>query len=179
LKPWRTVERSTIIKNRWLTVENHTVELPDGRQIKDWQWVIVPDYVNVLVVTPESNFLIFRQTKYAANGISLAPVGGIINDGEKPLDAAKRELLEEMGYVSNDWLFLGKFATDANRGVGIGYLYLAHNAVYVGKAESDDLEEQELIELSKEQLRVAVLSGEFKVMSWVATVGLALASLNQ
>jgi ADP-ribose pyrophosphatase len=178
MKPWKTIKRDTILHNRWLTVENHTVELPDGRQIEGWQWVVVPDYINVLALTPEEKFICFRQTKYAVTDTSLAPVGGIIEDGEAPLEAAKRELREELGYEAEDWIFLGKYATEANRGVGVGYIYLARNAIFVGKRSSDDLEEQELVELCVDEMRSALVMGEFKVISWAATVGLALAYLK-
>ena len=174
MKPWKTLTRRTLIQNRRLTVESHAVELPDGRQINDWQWVIVPDYVNVMVLTPEHEFLCFRQTKYAVDGTSLAPVGGVIDEGESPLEAARRELREEMGYQSDEWISLGKYATDANRGVGVGYLFLALEATYIGRTTSDELEEQELVRFSESGLRKALLAGEFKVMSWAANVGLAL-----
>lgn len=177
MKPWRTLERVPVIRGRWLTVENHTIELPDGQQIRDWQWVIVPDYVNVLVMTPEDEFLVFRQTKYAVDALTLAPVGGMIDAGEDPLGAARRELREELGYEAPVWVPLGKYATDANRGVGVGYLFLAREAVFVAKSASDDLEAQEILRLTRTELRDAYLAGEFKVMSWSATVGLALAYL--
>ena len=80
---WKTLERKIILKqDKWLTVENHTVEVPDGRIIPDWPWVITPDYINVLAVTDEGKFLCFRQEKYGLVGASLAPVGGYIETGK-------------------------------------------------------------------------------------------------
>ena len=64
MKPWKTKTRKTILDQRpWLVVENHTVELPDGRLIPDWPWIITPDYVNVVAVTEDERFLCFRQVK--------------------------------------------------------------------------------------------------------------------
>ena len=107
-----------------------------------------------MAVDEQERFLVFEQTKYASPGITLAPVGGYIQPGEAPLDAAKRELLEEMGCRSDNWIDLGCFATDANRGNGKGYYFLAKNAQKVDQtAVSDDLEEQELLILSASNCR--------------------------
>ena len=157
LKLWKTISRETILDTgKFLKVENHVVELPDGRIIDDWKWVIIPDYVNVVAVTHEGKFVCFRQVKYAVKGTSLAVVGGIIEQGEVPLQAAKRELLEETGYAADSWLPLGEYPVDANRGAGVGHFYLAMNAMKISDPNSDDLEEQELLLLRREEIRDAL-----------------------
>ena len=85
----------------WLMVEHHTVELPTGRIISNWQWVVTPDYVNVVAVTDEETFLCFRQVKYGVDGDTLAIVGGYLNDGELPLVllAAVKSVPEMAGVV--------------------------------------------------------------------------------
>ena len=62
----------------------------------------------------------------------------MLEAGEDPLVAAKREVLEECGYASADadWHYLGAGVPDANRGCGLGHMYLATNARFVGKADS-------------------------------------------
>jgi ADP-ribose pyrophosphatase len=173
--PWKTVSRQVILSQPpFLVVENHTVELPDGRIIPEWSWVITPDYINVVVMTEEGLFLCFRQTKYAVDGTSLAPVGGYLESGEEPLTAAQRELLEETGYTATDWIDLGSYAVDGNRGSGNGHLFLARNARRVTEISADDLEEQELLLLSRDQVVEAIICGEFKVMSWATAMALAL-----
>ncbi len=108
MKSFRTLSRKTILdRGRFLLVEEHEIELPDGRRIPDWTWIVTPDFVNVIPITDEGDVLCFRQTKYAVEGVSLAPVGGFIDPGEDPLTAAKRELLEETGYEAEDWTSLG------------------------------------------------------------------------
>ena len=119
MQQWKTLSRHVVLEHsKYLTVENHEVELPDGRVIPDWPWIITPDFVNVLAVTDEGKFVCFRQTKYAVDGTSLAPVGGYMEPGEDPLAAAKRELLEEAGCEASDWTDLGQYRVDSNRGAG-------------------------------------------------------------
>eukprot|EP00823_Brevimastigomonas_motovehiculus_P006845 TRINITY_DN57_c8_g1_i1.p1 TRINITY_DN57_c8_g1~~TRINITY_DN57_c8_g1_i1.p1 ORF type:complete len:296 (-),score=77.78 TRINITY_DN57_c8_g1_i1:318-1205(-) len=181
LQIWRTVEKKTIHKSgKWLTLESHKVELTDTKKtvIPEWAWINSMDFINVACVTKDHQWVVFNQTKYGV-GVSLhsntlAPVGGYLNEGENPLEAAKRELKEESGYVSNNWVKLHTGIPDANRGAGIGYLFLALDAEFAGKSESDDLEEQQTMLLSTDDIEHAVMLERFKVHSWSLTMAMSL-----
>jgi ADP-ribose pyrophosphatase len=180
MQSWKTLSRRTLVQcGKYLTVESHTVQLPDGRIIEDWPYAIGPDFINVLPVTVEGQFLCFRQPKYALEGLSLAPVGGYIDPGEDPLHAAQRELREEMGYEAAEWIPLGSYRVCANRGFATGHLFLALDAHHVGEPHSDDLEEQELLYLSQAEVEDALSRGEFKALAWAANVALALQHLSK
>lgn len=179
LRAWETISRKTILRHsKFLTVESHAIKLPDGQIIPDWPWLIIPSAAIVLAVTDDRKFLCFRQTKYAVEGTSLAPVGGMLEPNEAPLDAAKRELLEEMGYEASDWVDLGSYILDPNRGIATMYLFLALNARQVAKPNSDDLEDQELLFLSRNEMENALKTGEFKILAWSAVVAMSLNYLN-
>jgi ADP-ribose pyrophosphatase len=106
-------------------------------------------------------------------------VGGYLEPGEDPLAAAKRELLEEMGYEAPDWTLLGRYVVDGNRGAGNACFYLARGARKVAEANADDLEEQELLMLTRGEVEAALLAGEFKVMSWAAVMAMALLEMRR
>lgn len=175
MQPWKTVSRKVLLAHsKYLTVEEHTVQLPDGRIISDWPWVVTPDFINVVAVTGDGQFLFFRQTKYSVAGVSLAAVGGFLEPGEDPFVGAQRELLEETGYAAPDWTFMGRYSVDGNRGAGNAHFYLAQNAQRVAEIDADDLEEQELLLLSRAEVEAALDAGEFKLLPWTAVVALAL-----
>ncbi len=175
MQPWKTISRRPILQHsRYLSVEEHAVQLPDGRVIPDWPWMITPDYVNVAAITSDQHFICFRQTKYAVEGTSLAPVGGYLEPGEDPLAAAQRELLEESGYVAADWVDLGRYAVDGNRGCGTAHLFLARRAQEAGQPTADDLEEMQMLLLSRTEVESALRAGEFRLLSWALNMALAL-----
>ena len=172
---WIVHQRRTVLQQeRYLTVEYHDLELPDGTRIREWPWVITPDFVNVAALTTDGQFICFRQTKYAVDGLSLAPVGGYLEPGEDPLAAAQRELREETGYSAPDWTPLGSYAVDGTRGAGNAHLFLARNATFAGSVDSDDLEEMALVLLSRAEVALGLRNGAFKVLPWATVMALAL-----
>jgi ADP-ribose pyrophosphatase len=180
MHPWRKHNTRRVLDyGKWLVVEDHTVELPDGRVIPGWPWVITPDYINVLAETVDGHFLCFEQGKYGIEGLSYAPVGGYCEPGESPLETARRELREETGYEASQWISLGTYRVDPNRGICLGSLFLARGAGPTGAIMSDDLEEQRLLVLTRQELELALDKGRFKVLAWMANIVLALRWLDR
>lgn len=179
MQAWKTLNKRTVLENgKWVTVEYRTLELPNGQVIEDWAWIILPEYVNVVAVTEVGRFLCFEQVKYAVDGVALAPVGGYLEPGENPLVAAQRELQEETGYTAQEWINLGTYAVDGNRGAGMAHLFLAKGAIKTHAIHADDLEEQKLVLLDRPEVEAALRAGAFKVLAWSAVVALALLQMK-
>ena len=108
-------EPQCLLDSKWMRVSLHHVQFPGSDTIyDDWMWIDYHDRINVLVEDgtnggEEPRFLVFEQTKYALEGRnSLAIIGGIIEAGEEPEAAAKREVEEEMdGLICEEFHFLG------------------------------------------------------------------------
>jgi len=179
MKAWKLHDRRMILDHgKFLRVEEHHLELPDGRVIPDWPWVITPDYVNVVAMTGDGLILGFWQEKYAADGLSIAPVGGYIDEGEDPLTAAKRELLEETGYAADIWQSLGAFPCDSNRGCGTAHFFIAKGARRASEPVVDDLEEMAFTLFTLQEIEEALDKGRIKPLPWMAVFALALHSLR-
>ena len=180
MQSWKTLRRERILDfNKFLKIEKHTVELPDGRVIEDWPWIDSPDFVLVLPVTDRNTILLFQQVKYAVDGMSFAPVGGYLESNENPLEAAKRELKEEMGCETPDWISFGSYPVNGNHGGGKGNLFLAMNVRKTAEPIVDDLEEMQLKELTFGEVENLVLSGEIKAQGWLAVVAVGLLMLKK
>ena len=179
MQSWATLSKRTILdRGKFLAVEEHEVKLPDGTVISDWAWVITPEYVNILPVTEDGDFICLKQVKFAINELSLATVGGYVESGEDSLLAAQRELREETGYEADDWTNLGSYIADANRGGGKAHLFLARGARQVCAPDPDDLGEQDVVHLSYADIKSALLRGEFRVLGWTTLVALSLQHID-
>jgi 8-oxo-dGTP pyrophosphatase MutT (NUDIX family) len=97
----RTLSRKVIFDTRFARCELHKVRTEDGSAtINDWLWFDEKDAVNVVVKDLNGKLIFMRQKKYGLTGTTLSPVGGMIDDGETAFEAAKREVLEELGMGS-------------------------------------------------------------------------------
>lgn len=102
----------------------------------------------------------------------------MLEPNETPIEAAKRELLEEMGCEASEWVSLGSHILDPNRGIATMHLFLALHARRVAEPDSDDLEDQEILYLSRDEIENTLNAGEFKVLAWSAVVAMSLNYLN-
>lgn len=182
-----TAARKCLLQTPRLRVDYHTRQLepkkPGGRgaTIDDWLWLEYGDRVNVLVQLASGEFQLFSQTKYALEGESLAVVGGFIEPGETPTEAAHREVLEEMQLVCRETSYLGRFRTDVNRGMGWvnGLLVQGCDRAPASMLRaSDDQEQQQPIQMSLTELKTAALKARFVEVQWSNTVALGLLKLG-
>lgn len=166
---WRTLRRDVVFAGgpvREVSVE--AVQLPDGRTIDDYYVVRLPDYVLVYAETPDGRVPLFRQYRHGPRRECLTFPGGAIEAGEAAIDAARRELLEELGLASDDWRSLGAFVTNANQGCNTVYLFHARGCQPVTMPQSDDLEEATVEYFDAESLLSADRLQEVGLTSHVA-----------
>lgn len=174
-RPWRTLDRREVLSVPGrLTVAVETVELPDGKVIDDYWQVTAQPYVVVFAETVDAKVICLRQYRHGPRRVNLELVAGQIEDGEDPLQAAQRELLEEAGYRSAAWEPLGAYVASASQGSGTAHYFRARAAVKVQAPASGDLEEGELLLLTREELVAELRQGAFATADNVTGLALGL-----
>jgi len=112
-----------------MNVREDTVQLPDGSILDEYYVVEYPDWACVLCLDESGHVILTEQYRHGTQRVCLELPAGVIEEDEAPEDAAKRELLEETGYRSSDWTFLGRCAPNPGKDTSYAYLFLARNAV--------------------------------------------------
>jgi len=99
---------------------------------------------------------------------------GRVEGTETPLETARRELLEETGYQSDDWELLGSCVRSTNQHIATEYVFRPRNAVKTQEPCSGDLEDARVELLTRCALIEAVRSGEVKSAPVLAAIALML-----
>jgi ADP-ribose pyrophosphatase len=133
---WRRL-RSRPLSAGYIQLDEDVVQLPDGRELV-YEVVRARGYACACPITADGLVALVRQYRYPLNQILCELPAGAIEPGESPLEAAKRETAEEVGFASDDWIELGSFWTMPGRSDERGHLFLARAATSIGRPEADE-----------------------------------------
>lgn len=128
-----------------------------------FEYVVLPDSVRVVGVTKDKKILSIKETSFSHDDSFYSLPGGIIDEGESPLVAAKRELEEETGYSSDDlelWFDNNYAQTIISR----KYFFIARNCVKKGEQKLDSSENIEIEELILDEFLERAMSDNFRQM---------------
>jgi len=179
VKPWKILKSETVYScPPYVTVDSHTVELPDGRAISPYFRIHLRSWVVMVAVTPEREVIVNRQYRHGFERVCLMLPGGLLEPGEDAMEAARRELLEETGYVSEHWQSLGSYVPNSNYRCGEAQFFLATDARKIAEPNDGDLEETENVLIPYDELVRLSQTGAVPSMSSVAALLLAGLKLN-
>lgn len=179
-EPWQVMAaREVYSATPWISVVKQQVRLPDGRVIDDYHQIELPDCIIVFAETEDNRVVVERSYRHGPGAVILALPAGLIDRNEDPLDAARRELLEETGYASEEWQALGRYVVHGNYGCGHAHLFHARQARLITKPNPDDLEDMEVVLMQLSALIDAISTGEVCTMGTMATIALATNPLVQ
>lgn len=165
---WKKLSSEYLIERPWLTARRDKVQLPDGRIIDEYYVLEYPTWVNVIAVTKEGQLILVRQYRHALGRTNFEIVAGVVEEGEPPLLAAQRELLEETGYSGGEWKELMQLSANSSTMTNITHCFVAEGVEKVSQQHLDANEDIEVYFFSPEEVKKKLKEGEFMQALMVA-----------
>lgn len=121
--------------------------------------VTIKSGVSVLAMDPEDEVYLVRTFKYALGDHSLEAVGGAIESGENPEQAALRALGEEAGLVASEWVDMGTLHPVTSLLSAANHTFLARELRETRRAPGK-AEEVEVVKMPLDDAVWSVLRGK-------------------
>lgn len=174
LKPWKIIDSRHLMPK--FRMDN--CELPNGKPYK--AFVLEFDaWANILAITKNNEVVLVKQYRHGVQELSLELPGGVVDEGESPLEGAKRELLEETGYGGGNFIEIGRIYPNPAIQQNTLYCYLAMDVEWAGEQDLDESEEIEVELVPLDALVEMVREGKFLHALNVAVVFKALMHLGR
>jgi 8-oxo-dGTP pyrophosphatase MutT (NUDIX family) len=176
---WKRLRSERLLETPYFALRSDRLRLPGGA-VKDPYYVVErPDAAIIFPLTGEGEVVLVRQYRPPLERMELGLPAGLVEEGEKPEDAARRELLEETGYSGDQWEPLGSLASSPSLKDNWAYLFLARGVEESAPPDPDEHELVEVVRVPVGDLTGLIRSGEIVSSSGVAAIMLALERLRQ
>lgn len=184
---WEETSCEHIIRDEWIDFRRSEYRMPDGTTFAPFYSYSRRDYVVIVATDEEGKYICVRQyrhgikrvtTEFCAGGIERldGKEYGSRNDTaavEAAVDAAKRELLEETGYESDEWSFLLSIPSNATMADNYANIFVAKNCRKISGQHLDDTEFLNVHLYTRSEIDAMIQSGEFPQASHVLALLLA------
>ena len=138
---WKTLSQRYLIEKPWLTARVDKVELPTGAVIDEYYVLEYPDWVNTIAITKEEKFVFVRQYRYALGKTVNELCAGVIEKGEEPMAAARRELMEETGFGGGNWQEWMTISANPSTHTNLTHCFLAIDVELLSEQHLDEGED--------------------------------------
>lgn len=174
IKPWKVLE-TNYFRPRFRIDK---CELPNGNFL-DATIIEFRPWANVLALTKNNESVMVKQYRHGICDVLLEFPGGVVDEGEDPAEGAKRELLEETGYVASTFIEVGKLYPNPAFQTNTLHCFLALDAEKVSEQNLDAGEDIEVCLVPFDELIEKAKCREFSHALQAAVLFQALIHLKR
>ena len=178
---WEEVSCEHVIQNEWMDLRKLTYRFPNGQEFEPYYSYSRRNYAVIVASDTEGRFICVRQFRQGVKEVTTEfPAGGLEKMGGKEdgaagdegaLKAAKRELLEETGYESDEWEHLLTVLSNATIADNYAYIYRAKNCRKVADLHLDETEFIRVELHDAKEIEDMIYSGRFQqcvhILGWL------------
>lgn len=140
IKKWEILKSELLESNRVFATRKDVGVSPVTGKEHDFFVIEAPDWVNIVALTAQDEVVLIKQYRHGIRAETIEIPGGVIDSGESPLEAARRELLEETGYISDNWEQIGEVVPNPAIQNNRCYTFLALSSEKVKEPNFDSTE---------------------------------------
>jgi 8-oxo-dGTP pyrophosphatase MutT (NUDIX family) len=177
IEPWKVLASRYSFRDRWLAVRSDTVQLANGQTLEAYHTIEADDWVNVIAITEAGSIVLVEQYRHPVGRTLIELPAGMIDAGETPEAAARRELLEETGHAEGQWHDLGALFPVAARLANQVRTWLALGVRKVADPVPDASESIRVHEMPWERFAADLRSGRHPILEAPQMASLFLLSL--
>lgn len=184
---WEEISCQHIVNDEWIDFRKSKYRFPDGKEFEPYYSYSRRDYVVIVATDEDGKYICVRQYRHGIKRVTTEFCAGGIerNDGkeygnrndakntEDALAAAKRELMEETGYESDDWKFLLSVPSNATMADNYANIFVAKNCKKVSGQSLDETEYLNVHLYNRAEIDTMISSGEFPQASHILALLLA------
>jgi 8-oxo-dGTP pyrophosphatase MutT (NUDIX family) len=179
IKPWKILDSKYLYKTNGVALRIDQCEMSTGNIFEPYV-LECGAWVNVVALTKNREVILEKQYRHGVGKVMLEIPAGIMDDAdESPLQAAKRELLEETGYTSERFIQVGKVYPNPATHNNMTYSFLALDVEKVGQQSLDESEEIEVSWVPFDELISMAKNGGLPQALHVTALFFALAYLER
>lgn len=156
--PWQIVSSREVYRDPWLLVVRDEVVRPDGHP-GSYCVVHVKPGITVVAVDDQNRIYLTEEFHYAVGCETLEAVSGGVDEGEDSLQAAQRELREELGIEAAEWIDLGRVDPFTASVLSPSQIYLARKLTF-GAAAPEGTEQIRQISMTLAEAVERVMQGK-------------------
>ena len=162
MKKWKTLSSEYLHRRPWLTVRKDVVQLPNGVIHDEYYVLEYPTWVNIIARTRNGKYVMVEQYRHGLHEIFTELVAGIAEPGEEPIEAARRELLEETGYGNGEWRLNMVICANPGSQNNLTYSFSADGVEKISEQHLDTTEDVEVKLLDESEVIDLISSDKMK-----------------